>query len=139
MRSTVEKRRGRIAFRRGAAMVEFAICLPVFFLITMGTIETCRMIYLRQSLKLAAYESARVGIIPTVTIDTMKDQCILVLENRKIAGYEFSCNPPNLEDLQMGDLLTVTIAIPAEPNALVGSWFYTKKTISASVSIMAEY
>ncbi len=52
------------ASRRAAAMIEFAICMPVFFLLAMGTIETCRMIYLRQSLKLAAYECARIELHP---------------------------------------------------------------------------
>ncbi len=50
--------------RRGAAIVELALFLPVYFLVAMGTIETCRALYIRQSLKIAAYECARVGIIP---------------------------------------------------------------------------
>ena len=47
-----------MANRRGAAMIEFAVCMPIFFMITMGTIETCHMIYVRQSLKIASYEWA---------------------------------------------------------------------------------
>ncbi len=40
----------------------------------MGTIETCRMIYLRQSLKLASYECARIGITAGYdSVETMRD------------------------------------------------------------------
>ena len=45
--------------KRGIAAVEFAVIAPVFFLILLGTIETCTMIFLQQSLKIAAYEAAR--------------------------------------------------------------------------------
>lgn len=54
--------------RSGAAMIELALFLPVFFMITMATVETCRVLYLRQSLTIAAYECARIGIVPGVTL-----------------------------------------------------------------------
>jgi len=41
--------------KRGAAVVEFAILLPVFVLILFGSIEACSMIFLQQSLEMAAY------------------------------------------------------------------------------------
>ncbi len=125
--------------RRGAAMIEFAICMPVFFLITMGTIETCRMIYLRQSLKIAAYECARVGIVPKMTSDVLQDQCDVILRGRRIRNYTFSCSPPNPADLKFGDLFTTTVTVSAQDNALVGAWFYQDKILTESVAIMAEH
>lgn len=125
--------------RRGAAMIEFAICMPIFFLITMGTIETCHMIYLRQSLKIAAYESARLGIVPEMTRETLQDQCDVLLQRRNIRSYQFSCSPDNPAMLEYGELFTTTVQAPASANALVGSWFYQDKTFSESVSIMAEH
>ncbi len=120
-------------------MIEFAICMPVFFLIAMATIETCRMIYLRQSMKLAAYECARVGIIPGMTPDVLSDQCDVILGGRHIRNYEFSSVPADPSQLKFGELFKTTISAPAEDNALVGAWFYQKKILSESVSIMAEH
>ncbi|MDX1927183.1 MAG: TadE family protein [Pirellulaceae bacterium] len=124
--------------RPGAAMIEFAICMPVFFLIAMGTIETCRMIYLRQSLKLAAYECARVGIMPGMTPEVLKDQCDVILGGRRVRNYQLVCTPTNPADLKFGELFKVTVNVSAEENALIRAWFYQKKILSESVSIMAE-
>ncbi len=124
--------------RYGAALIEFAICMPVFFLLAMGTIETCRMMYLRQSLKLAAYECARLGIMPGVTTDILQFQCDLILRGRHIRNYEFSCQPNDLSVLRFGDPLTIKVDTAAEDNALVGAWWYQEKMLSESVVIMAE-
>ena len=125
--------------RRGASLIELAICLPVFFLITMATVETCRMIYLRQSLKIAAYECARLGIIPGATASNLQDQCDMVLLGRNVRGYKISCDPPDPTSLHYGDLFKVSIQIAAKDNAIVGSWFYQNKIFTESVTIMAEY
>ena len=119
-------------------MIEFAICMPVFFLIAMGTIETCRMIYLRQSLKLAAYECARVGIMPGMTPDVLQSQCDVILGGRRIRNYQLVCTPLNPADLKFGELFKTTVTVSAQENALVGAWFYQNKILSESVTIMAE-
>ncbi|WP_044250445.1 TadE/TadG family type IV pilus assembly protein [Rhodopirellula sp. SWK7] len=125
--------------RRGAALIEFVVCLPVLLAISLGTLETCRMIYLRQSLKLAAYECARLAIVPGVDAGMLQDQCDVFLMGRKIQGYQFSCSPADPKDAQFGETITTTVSMSAESNAIVGAWFYQGKTLTESVSIMAEY
>lgn len=120
-------------------MIEFAICMPVFFLIATGTIETCRMIYLRQSMKLAAYECARVGIMPGVKPDVLQSQCDVILGGRSIRNYQLSCVPANPADLKFGELFKTTVTVPADDNSLIGTWFYQKLILSESVAIMAEH
>ncbi len=125
--------------RKGAALVELAVCLPVFFMIAMATVETCRMIYLRQSIKIAAYECARLGIVPKMTRSTLVDQCDLILQGRRIKGYSFSCEPFDPSTLKYGDLFKTTIRVSADENDLLGTWFYRDRIFVESVSIMAEY
>lgn len=120
-------------------MIEFAVCLPVFFLVVAGTIETCRMIYLRQSLKLAAYECARVGILPEISTTSIQDQCDVILLGRNIQNYTLTCTPADPTTLEFGQIFTTTVEAPAAENALIGSWLYGEQTVSESVSIMAEY
>lgn len=105
----------------------------------MGTIEVCRMIYLRQSLRIAAYECARLGIIPEMTREGLQAQCDAILVPRNIKGYTFSYSPPNLKSLKYGDILTTTVSVPLHSNALAGSWFYRDRGLVESVAIMAEY
>ncbi|EMI47279.1 hypothetical protein RRSWK_00285 [Rhodopirellula sp. SWK7] len=97
------------------------------------------MIYLRQSLKLAAYECARLAIVPGVDAGMLQDQCDVFLMGRKIQGYQFSCSPADPKDAQFGETITTTVSMSAESNAIVGAWFYQGKTLTESVSIMAEY
>ncbi len=125
--------------RSGAALVELAICLPVFFMITMASVETCRMIYVRQSLKIAAYECARLGIVPKITRDTLNDQCDTILIGRRIRGYTFTCEPEDPSTLTYGQLFTTHVRAPAEVNNLLGTWFYRNTVFDESVTIMAEY
>ncbi len=129
----------RQSARHGAALVEFVCCLPMFFAITMGTIEVCRMIYIRQSLKIAAYECARLAIVPDVTLANVQDQCDAILQSRKVKNYTLSASHANLSTLHSGDVLTISIRTLARDNAIVGTWFFRDKELNESVSIMAEY
>lgn len=40
------------------------VCLPVLTLVTLATIESSAMIFLQQSLSIAAYEGARISLVP---------------------------------------------------------------------------
>jgi Flp pilus assembly protein TadG len=139
MLNVFENRKSKSSNRQGAALIELAICLPVFFLITMATIETCRMIYLRQSLKIAAYECARLAIVPGTNRQNVVDQCDLILLPRNINNYQFSCVPADPATLTYGDLFKVSIQIAAKDSSIVGTWFYRNKIFIESVTIMAEY
>lgn len=125
--------------RNGAALMEFAICMPMFFLITMATIETCRMIYLRQSLKICAYECARLGIIPGMTKEVLVDQSDVILKGRRLRDYQFTCSPEDPSTLTYGQLFTTTVTINPASNSLVGSWFFKEQEFTKSVTIMAEF
>lgn len=137
MLRTVCRRRNKA--RRGAALVEFTVCLPLFLVIVLATVETCRMIYLQQSLKLAAYECARLGITPDATYDTLQLQCDLLLQGRGLENYTFSIDPMDPSELEYEDNLTVSVSIPASEATILGSFFYQGKTVTESVTIMAEY
>lgn len=105
----------------------------------MATIETCRMIYLRQSLKIAAYECARLGIGVDATAELLVEQCDVIMLGRNLKEFTFSSIPADPASLEFGDSLTTTVSISPEHNAIVGSWFFRDKIVSESVTIMAEY
>ncbi len=96
------------------------------------------MLYLRQSLKIAAYECARLAIVPGISAEDVQDQCDVFLTGRKIKNYTLTSNPVDPTSARYGELLTMTVQVPAKENALVGSWFYANKVFSESVTIMAE-
>lgn len=47
--------------RRGAAVVEFAVCLPVIIIIVFGAIEAASLLFLKQALIQSAYERRKSG------------------------------------------------------------------------------
>ena len=125
--------------RNAAALMEFVFCLPLLLTITFGTIETCRMMYLKQSLKIAAYETARLAILPGVTPADLQEHCELFLTSRHLEGHQLRCQPADPNDAQFGDLIRITVTMPAEANALVGAWFYQGDVLVETANIMAEY
>jgi Flp pilus assembly protein TadG len=62
----------RIAKRqRGATLVEFAVVLPVFFILIMGIYEFGRAYNIQQALTDAAREGARYSVAPMAGTDTL--------------------------------------------------------------------
>ena len=47
--------------RRGAAVAELALCLPLILVLVLGSIEACNLLFLRQALVAAAYDGALLG------------------------------------------------------------------------------
>ncbi len=125
--------------RKGAALIELAVFIPILFVISIATLETCRMIYLRQSLKIAAYECARLAIVPGVTAEDIQAQCDAVLLGRKIDEYTLTCTPADPQQLRVGELFKAEVEAPATEAAIVASWFYSGSSLKEHVVIMAEY
>lgn len=47
--------------RRGAALVEAAVCLPLMLLLILGSIELCQGVYQQHAVRATAHECARVA------------------------------------------------------------------------------
>lgn len=124
--------------RHGAALAELAIFLPVLFLITITTTETCRVIYLRQSVKIAAFETARVAVVSGATLDMLQAQTDNVLLGRKITAYSLVVTPSDFASVPRGELVTIRIDTSIADNSYLGSCVFRNHRISESVSIMKE-
>ncbi len=120
-------------------MVELAVCLPLLVTITIATIESCRALYLKQSVRITAYECARLGVVPGATTADVEDLCTVILSSRNINSYTLTCDPADLSTLRYPDLLRVTVDVPYDENMLIGSWLFANKRLTQSVTIMAEY
>ncbi len=122
----------------GAAIVEVALTLPILVLISLATLDTCKVLLVRQSAKVAAFECARVGIIPGVELAQVKGLCQSILASRGISNFSFALSVADLKQLRKGDLLKVTVSVPANTNSLSTSWFYRGKVFDESVVILVE-
>ena len=120
------------------AVVELAICMPILVLVLFATIEACSMIHLKQTLKVTAFESVRVGLIPSSTTTTVEDQSQMLLDDRNVQGYSVAMAPTNPQTVASGDYFQVTITANYADNSLLGGWFYGDKSLSESVSLRAD-
>lgn len=125
--------------RRGAAIVELAITLPVFVLILMGTIEATSMIFLQQSLQIAAYEGARISLVPTSELENVNEGCHLILTGRGVDNFTTSVSPSSFPTQPYGTAITVTVTAPCADNSLFTPWFYAGKTLTADCTMMKEF
>gem|GEM_PF-4761230 len=92
-----------IAFKRsGAAIIELAVCLPLLVLITLATIEAYPMIFLKQTLTIAAFEHARIGILPGSAAQNVEAQSQLVLTDHSLANFSISMTPDDPAALSEG-------------------------------------
>ena len=123
---------------RGAAVTEFALVLPLLVLVLFATIETCSMMYLEQTLKIAAYEGARVALIPGTTKSNVEAAVNQVLDDRHVAAGKVSITPANYNNAAIGTFIRVTASAPTKGNSLVGAWFYGGRTLTSSVEMMKE-
>jgi Flp pilus assembly protein TadG len=69
----------RKGVREGAFTVEFALCCGLFFMLLMAGIEFTRFMYARHSIDQAAYEAARIGIVPGKTPAMVADRANQIL------------------------------------------------------------
>ncbi|MGB7343548.1 MAG: TadE family protein [Pirellulaceae bacterium] len=140
MPSFKQSRRRKLnnASRRGVAVVELAVCLPVIVFLLLATIEACVMLQIQQNAAITAYEGARIGIMPGADASVVQLQCGMLLDDRGIENYTILTSPSDLSSMEVGDQLTVTVEIDCSANSVIGGTFIDGKTISESVVMKAE-
>lgn len=124
--------------RRGAAVVEFAVCIPVLVLLTIGAIQVTDAIYLKNSLRVVAYETARESVETSHTnADAMtRANEVIALWNIKNATVTF--DPADISTAVAGQPITVTVSAPANDNTVMPGWFFRGKDIRSSMVMVRE-
>jgi len=99
------KRSARL--RLGAFTVEFAICSGIFFTMLLAGFEFARFMYARHSVEQAAYEAARVGIVPGKTLAEVRAKATQILNATGIRNPTITVTPSSFTT----STTTVTVEI----------------------------
>jgi Flp pilus assembly protein TadG len=83
----------RKGVREGAFTVEFALCCGLFFMLLMAGIEFTRFMYARHSIDQAAYEAARIGIVPGKTPAMVADRANQILNATGVKNAVVTVSP----------------------------------------------
>lgn len=122
----------------GVAAVEFALCLPIIVLLVLGAMEASTMIFLKQSLSVAAYEGARTAVVPNATTADVVDTCEQILADRRVSGATIQVTP-DVEDANIGEFMNITVSAPCNDNTILTGRFFRNKQLSGSADFMKEY
>ena len=132
------RHRSRGNDRRGVAATEFAVCLPVIVLLVLGMIECCTMIFLKQSLTVAAYEGIRTALEDRAVSRDVLRSSQQILTQRRVQGGTTTVNPNNIPAVPTGQYITVTVSAPADLNSVIPGSFFRGRILSASATMMKE-
>ncbi|MFQ5733759.1 MAG: TadE/TadG family type IV pilus assembly protein [Planctomycetaceae bacterium] len=124
--------------RKGVAAVEFAMCIPLFVLLLIGAIQTTDAIYLRNSLRVTAYETVRTAVVVGSDNAKAMARANQILAARNVRNAVVVFDPPDITTAAPGQALTVTVSAPADSNTIMPQWFFSGKTISAKLIMSRE-
>ena len=124
--------------RTGAAVVEFAVCLPVIIFIVLGSIEAASMLFLRQALIQSAYEGAKVAVRNNGDNATATTAIENVAAGRRLNDVTITFSPADVASVPQGDFVRVTISAPGDSNSFIPFGPFKGRTVSARAVMVKE-
>ena len=122
--------------RKGAALVEFALVLPVFLLLIFGGLEMGRAVMVKHILEEAARAGCRVASMQGATTNDVKSVVNQALEKAGLAGYQIAVSPSPPRLAEHLDAVSVTITVPHSEVAWLPSPRFMGNKSLAGVCIM---
>lgn len=124
--------------RRGAAVVELAVCLPVLLLIGLGSIQAASMLFLRQALVQSAYEAAKVAVRNNGNVSDAIAAAERVSAGRRIRKLQIRFSPSNVASVPKGQMIQVVVSAPAKGNSLIPFDIFRNRTVSGTATMVKE-
>ena len=124
--------------RRGAAIVELAICIPIIALIVYGSIEASSFVFLRQAMVQASYEGIKVAADPDATTENARNAAMQVADARGFEDVTVEFEPSNIEDLERGTVITIIVSAPGNANTAFPFEMFNNRSVSASATMVKE-
>ena len=118
--------------RHGTASVELAICLPLFVLVVFGAVETCSLIHLKETLKTASYEAARLAAKGTDYEQAAVERATQIVTSRGVIAPSVTFQPTDLSTVAVGGYVTARVSV--DP-AAQDSTFMLPATILGSAAV----
>ena len=123
--------------RKGAAVVEFAVCLPVVVLIVLGSIEAASLLFLKQTLVQASYEGVKVAILDSTQAE-VEGIIQAVGDGRNVEGLNIEFTPSLIADAAPGEVITITVSAPGDSNSFIPFGPFSQRTVVGSASMVKE-
>jgi len=133
---------GTTGNKRGAALVEMAIILTLLVILTFAVMEYGWMFFRMQQVSAAAREGVRDAVVPDATVADVMNTVngLMASWGMGTTGYSVDIAPANIEELEPGEPVTVTVAVPYGSVELLGmpEFFPTPATLTSRVVMAKE-
>ena len=124
--------------RRGAAVTEFAIVAPVFFLMAIGFLEFGRALMVQQVLINASRVGAREAITTDATQSEVESAVTDYAEGVAVPGVNVTVSPDPAA-ANPGDMITVSTSVDfSSVSWMTSPWFLGGKTLRSSSMMRKE-
>ena len=124
--------------RKGTEIVELAIAMPLLTVVIFGVLETCEVLFLRQSASIACYEATRVATRRGGTPEAARTRCEALLTGRRVSDATVTVTPEDFSGLPQGTPVTVSVTIPFSENRTTGLVIDNELEIAESTTMVIE-
>ena len=108
--------------RTGALSVEVALCLPLLLMVLFGCYEIAHANMLLHATESAAYEGARVGIIPGANKEKVETAAAQILRSVGITNFDIEIKPGKIK--KDTPRIEVLVQVPFAKNTLIPTFFF---------------
>ena len=122
--------------RLGAAVVEFAVVTPIFFLLVMGIVEYGRMVMVQQVITNASRVGARAAVLDGSTTANVQSVVDTYHSSASISGAVVAISPNPPSTAADGTPMTVTVTIGFSQVSWLPSPMYLGSTTLQARSVM---
>lgn len=122
--------------RTGATTVEFALIAPVFFVVLLSMFEFSRLNTLRHTADNAAYEAARLAMVPGATSADAIGEAQRLLGILGARGANVTITPATITSAT--EEVTVNVSVPLDQNGWVVPHFTAGRTLTSQSTLRTE-
>ena len=122
--------------RAGAAIVEFALTLPIILFLLAALLEFSRAMLLKQTVDSAAYEGARAAVIVGSTPQAARDSVDALMTATRLKQWTTDIDPLVFDD--QTSTITVRVAVSVADNSWITPFFFQGRIISSTVTLLTE-
>ena len=121
--------------RRGAAVAELAVCLPLLTLIVFGSIQACNLIYLKHGVITAAYEGTLELAKRSASSSSIITRAQQVIDARGIASSRIRLLPAStdISASPPGTPVTVEVTADVRPTMSLSGFFPLPSQVTARI------
>lgn len=136
MKSVNQRIVRNLSRRKGTTIVEFAVVAPIFFTLIFAGIEFSVIGTIRSTSHNAAYEAARVLVVPGAVAQDGIDEAERIMGIVGVDTLTVTTTPAVIDNDTKE--IKVNIVIPYDENALFTPWFLGNVTLRSECTLKTE-